>query len=97
MNEVQPLNPSALERVSPVPNDIIAVFNQLIKKNWNGTSSIVRVNEALGIICLLTNITSETIERNNWIESAKKLYESNNYVVTELGEGEDRCLEFRGI
>lgn len=95
MNEVQPLDPSTLEQLDPIPNSIIAVMNQLIKKGWNGACSIVRVNEALGVIYLVTNFPIEVIKRNGWIESAKEVYQRIGYLVTEVGEGDDRYMEFR--
>lgn len=43
MNEVQPLNPKTLEQKTTVPNVVVAVINQLIRKNWNGSCSTIRV------------------------------------------------------
>lgn len=95
MNEVHPVPPIELEQMEPVPNRVIAVINQLIKKNWNGTSAIVRVNEALGLIYLLTNYSSEVVERNQWINGIKSKYSEAGYNVTEFGSEGTRCLEFK--
>lgn len=43
MNEVQVLNPKTLEQTPSLPNVVIAVINQLIKKYWNGSCSTIRV------------------------------------------------------
>lgn len=47
MNEVQVLNPKTLEQTPSLPNVVIAVINQLIKKYWNGSCSTIRVNDIL--------------------------------------------------
>lgn len=95
MNEVQPLAAQELEKREPVPSGVIAVVNQLLKKNWNGTCSIVSVKEAIGLINLLSNYPIEVIQRNKWMESLKPVYEKFGYVVEYLGEEDNRCVEFR--
>lgn len=95
MNEVQPLSPDVLARLDPVPSTIIAVFNQLIKQNWNGTCSIIRVNEALGILRLIYRYSEDMVRRNNWIEATKKVFTDSGYQVETFGEDDDECLEFK--
>lgn len=95
MSEVQPLSPDVLEQLDPVPNTIIAVFNQLIKQNWNGTCSIVRVNEVLGILRLLYRYSEDIVRRNKWIETARNTFIKSGYLVEHFGENEDEYLEFK--
>ena len=38
MNEVHPLNPKTLEQKSTVPNVVVAVINQLIKKKGEAST-----------------------------------------------------------
>lgn len=95
MNEVQPLSPEVLVQLDPVPSTIIAVFNQLIKQNWNGTCSIIRVNEALGILRLIYRYPEDVVRRNNWIEAAKRMFTDSGYSVESFGEDDDECLEFK--
>lgn len=95
MNEVQPLNPQVLEQSSSVPNVVIAVVNQLIKKNWNGQCSAIRVNDVLGIVGLVANYPIEVIMGSNWIDSAKALYERAGYVVSEFNNNGNKYLEFK--
>ncbi len=95
MNEVQPLNPKVLEQSSNVPNVVIAVLNQLIKKNWNGHCSTIRVNDVLGFIGLVANYPIEVITGSNWIDSAKLIYEKAGYIVSELTNNGDKYLEFK--
>lgn len=95
MNEVQPLNPETLEKKSVIPNVVIAVINQLIKRSWNGSCSIIRVNDILAFVGLVTSFPIETIMGSTWIESAKDLYQNSGFNVSELHRGEDRYLEFK--
>lgn len=95
MNEVQPLNPEVLEKKSVIPNAVIAVINQLIKRNWNGSCSTIRVNDILAFVGLVTNYPIETIMGSNWIELARDLYQNSGFNVSELHHGEDKYLEFK--
>lgn len=95
MNEVQPLNPKTLEQKTTVPNVVVAVINQLIRKNWNGSCSTIRVNDILVFVGLATTYPIESIMSSNWIETAKALYQSCGYKVSEISRGEDKYLEFK--
>lgn len=95
MNEVQVLNPKTLEQTPSLPNVVIAVINQLIKKYWNGSCSTIRVNDILVFIGLATTYPIESIMSSNWVETAKALYQSCGYKVSEISRGEDKYLEFK--
>ena len=95
MNEVQPLDPKVLEQNSNVPNVVIAVLNQLIKKNWNCHCSTIRVNDVLGFLGLVANYPIEVILGSNWIDSDKALYERAGYVVSEFNNNGNKYLEFK--
>jgi hypothetical protein len=97
MNEVHPLNPKTLEQKSTVPNVVVAVINQLIKKNWNGNCSTIRVNDILAFVGLVTNYPIEVIMGSNWIETAKVLYQGSGYKVAETDKSGDKYLEFKLI
>lgn len=97
MNEVHPLNPKTLEQKSTVPNVVVAVINQLIKKNWNGNCSTIRVNDILAFVGLVTNHPIEVIMSSNWIETAKVLYQGSGYKVAETDKSGDKYLEFKLI
>lgn len=97
MNEVHPLDPKTLEQKSTVPNVVVAVINQLIKKNWNGNCSTIRVNDILAFVGLVTNYPIEVIMGSNWIETAKALYQGSGYKVAETDKSGDKYLEFKLI
>jgi hypothetical protein len=97
MNEVQPLNPKTLEQKTTVPNVVVAVINQLIRKNWNGSCSTIRVNDILAFVGLVTNYPIEVIMGSNWVEAAKALYQGYGYKVAETDRGGDKYLEFKLI
>lgn len=94
MKEVQPLNPNVLLEFDPVPNSIIDIMNRLIKKNWNGTCSIIRVNEILGMIQLISNFKPEEVINNRWLDSIRDVYENRGFIVQEFGLDEDKSMEF---
>lgn len=95
MNEVQPLNPQVLEQSPSIPNVVIAVVNQLIKKNWNGQCSAIRVNDIIGFVGLVANYPIEVIMSSNWIDSIKVLYEEAGYIVSEFNSNGNQYLEFK--
>lgn len=95
MNEVQPLSPNTLQQSNPVPQGMITVFNGLITKYWNGSCSIFRVNEALGLIDLIANYPAEIVKENKWIEAVICLYENHGYIVSQFDTLGGECLEFK--
>lgn len=45
---VEPIKPSsvAIKKAEAIPDEVIAVFNELIAEKWDGAQAVIRIGEA---------------------------------------------------
>ena len=70
--KIKPITPAEVDN-KPIPDEIIAAFNDLIIKNWRNTEAIVHQEEALKLAIKNfkdagKKVTSEQIFDNGWMD-----------------------------
>lgn len=46
-NRVKPLSPKEVDDAKIIPDEVMAAFNTLIAKEWDGASALIRQNEVI--------------------------------------------------
>lgn len=67
---VKPIKPSQIveKKRESIPDEIFQVFNELISRHWNGSSSTVYQKEALRLIVDRLGVTPEKVFMNGWLD-----------------------------
>jgi hypothetical protein len=86
-NKIAPITPDEVvsEKLNQIPDEVIAAFNKLIAKNWNGVYSIFRTRDTQEFIIeeFLKNGKSITINQidSSWLD-VEDIYRKAGWEVT---------------
>ena len=84
----KPISPDEVVAVKEkiIPKEVIEAFNEIISKNWNGTSSMFKQKDIVNLILTKMNEKIESITSTNDMESivfAKKYIYENKLLDIE--------------
>lgn len=98
-NKVQPIRASEIQSVknASIPDKVIEAFNELIAKDFNGSSAKVRQGEVVRLI-VKKGINQADLYSNNWLD-VENLYRKNGWNVVYdkpgFNESYEASFEFR--
>ena len=92
MSEVKPIKPTEIlnKKIATIPSVIIQIVNELLVKNWDGHSSVIRMDELFDKYFKRTGLPDDranrdTVHDNNW------LHFESAYRNEGLPPGSGRC------
>lgn len=95
-NKIKPISPNQIEVFNLIPDNVIFAFNELISKNFDGTTSKVNQSDVLDKIQYLMNCERKTIFENNWI-NIDNMYKKAGWNVTYNKPSYDENFEAHWI
>lgn len=66
----RPITPNEVAdlKSEQIPEEVVQAFNELIDENWNGSCSVVGLDEAADRAAKLIGINDSVLYRNNWLD-----------------------------
>ena len=80
---IEPITPNQMENI--VPDKVIEVFNELIKKQWNGVQSIVIISVADKMISQSLELGLYKTQRRYYARQIVPIYEKAGWQVELRG------------
>ena len=77
---IEPIRPHEVEDTAIKPDDVIQVFNELIKKYWDGTQAIFEQVEAARLIAERMNVEQKVLFENKHLD-IEYVYRRAGWVV----------------
>lgn len=79
---MKPITPKEVtqEKIKAIPDRVVEIFNRVITRYWNGTSSTFRQSEVLAMICNETGEHMADVFREGWLD-IEDIYESAGWDV----------------
>lgn len=88
---IKPVTPEEAKNRTDFPDEVIAAFNELIKRNYSGGTSRVTLKEACNLI-ESKGISIREINKNNWLD-IKELYRAAGWKVEHEYPSYDESFE----
>lgn len=68
-------------KAAAIPDGVIKVFNELLKKNWDGHSAVIKQDEVVKLIVSEMGLdNSNPLFDNHWLD-VEDLYRENGWAV----------------
>lgn len=65
---MKPISPNEVVLSRPIPDDVIECFNDLISKNWNGSSSTIMQSDIAMYIAGALNIPVSSVYKQHYLD-----------------------------
>ena len=79
------MNPITFNEVADVsterPELVYTIFNELIKKNWDGKKAVLLLTDIIDKICKDLDVSREVVNENRWVY-IREHYEQAGWEVT---------------
>lgn len=77
---IKPISPEEIETNATKPDEVIQVFNELIKKYWDGTQAKIKQDEIIELIADRMSIKVNAVFENKYLD-VEYLYRIEGWMV----------------